>query len=612
MRGDKPLAVDLLDRDLQYDVDINGLRFLSGTSVQSPYQRALAKVLRAQMDNNDNPDSNSLAGWWIRGQGDWSGGSGRIYQEPPSNDFAQRQFDSSSGVDPFSKPGFLTLLPKPVKVGEFAAAGGVVEMVDAGTSRFVGSGTSVHRITDTGLVEITGLKGTVSSMLLAGGTLVAFTDQGGFSCAIDGVAFTEVYTTTKGAIRGTWVKQRMILSQGPRLYEQTLPVTVVDFDSLKPLYTHPDGGYEWVAATNAPTAILVAGGGSGGSEVFALTFDATGKLPTAAAPVSVAEFPPNERLTDMRSYLGSFVAFASDKGVRIGGLNDTGGFVTYGPLLNAPVPTGKFSVYDRFFIYPTSDAGDLRGGLVKIDVSVVDDDGRAAWASFLRAGSARCGASVILTGREGFVSDTDGASVSVWSFKEVNGLEAGWIQGSWVRYGTLECKNFIDLTVVTEPMPEGSVTVTFCDDREVKHLLGTLVGQETTFPIGLDFVMPDGACRLDIAPAVNGRGPVVNSWSLRALPTPKSRSQMVQLVLNCYDFEKDMHGVSIGYSGRANARWLALVSLLQDGGTVTVNELSANYLYRGMCEELSFTQLSAPAPDSGFGGQVLLTLRVVG
>lgn len=613
MRGDKPLREDLQDRDLQYDIDISGLRFLSGTSVQNPYQRALAKVLRAQMDNNQNPDSNSLAGWWIRGQGDWSGGAGRVYQEPPTDTFALRQFDSSAGIDPFTDPGFLTLLPKAAKVGEFTG-NDLVFMANSGDSRFIASGSKAFRVTTSALVEITGLTGTVSSLLLAGDKLVVFTDKGGFSTDLTGTVFTQVYTTTKGAIVAAWVKQRMILGQGARLYEQTLPDTSTDFDTLKPIFTHPDASYQWIAATNAPQAILIAGSGTAGSEVFALTFDSTGKLPTAAAPISVAEFPPNERLTDMRSYLGAFIAFATDKGVRIGSISNgsSGSFITYGPLLDSPIPSGRFSMFDRFAVYPTTDSGDGRGGLVKVDLSVVDTDDRAAWATFLRAGSEPARSLVMLDHRAAFMASSTAGAVTVHSFAEANGLEAGWIQGAWVRFGTLEAKNFIDLTVITEPDPYGSVSVSFSDDEAVLHPLGNLVGQETTFTIGLPFTMADGAARLDITPDAQGRGSKVNSWSLRALPTPKRRSELVQMILNCYDFERDMHGVSIGYVGRSSARWRALLSILQDGATVDVNELSAKYQYKAMCEEMSFSQTSAPAPDSGFGGVIALTMRIVG
>ena len=613
MRGDKPVDVDLMDQDLQYDIDIQGLRFLSGTSVQSPYQRALAKVLRAQMDNNQSPDSNSLAGWWIRGQGDWSGGAGREYQEPPTDTLALRQFDSSGSVDPFTEPGFLTLLPKRTKIGEFTG-GARVFTLNSGSQRFVASGSKAFRIVSGALVEITGLTGVVSSALLAGSQFVVFTDKGGFSADLGSGNFTQLYTTAKGSIFGVWVKQRMMLAQGPRLYEQTLPGSSTDFDTLKPIWTHPDTTFEWVAGTNAPQAILLAGHGTAGSEVYALTFDSTGKLPTAGVPISIAEFPQAERVTDMRSYLGAYIAFATDKGVRIGMIADgsSNSLITYGPLLESPVPNGRFSMFDRFAVYPCVDAGDNRGGLVKVDLSVVDTDGRAAWCSFLRVDVKPAASQLMFDHREALVADTDGNTVTVYSFAEPNGLESGWIQGSWVRYGTLEAKNFVDLTVITEPDPHGVIDVSFTDDQGVQHPLGVMVGQETTFNVGLPFTMADGAARLGITPDAGGLGPKVNSWSLRSLPTPKGRSQMVQLILNCYDFEKDMHGVSIGYSGRASARWTALLGLVQDGGTVDVNEISAKYSYKAMCEELSFTQGSAPAPDSGFGGVIALTFRVVG
>jgi len=607
-----------MDRDLAYDVEIDGLRFMSGTSVQNPYQRALAKVLRAQMDNNQNPDSNSLAGWWIRGQGDWSGGAGREYQEPPTDTLALRQFDSSAGVDPFTEPGFLTLLPKAKQIGQFTGTA-TVFMANSGEKRFVASGNTVYRIDGETLTALTGFTGTVSGLVIAGSKVLVLTDKGGWMCGIAETAMVQAFTTTKGEIRGGWVKQRLMLAQGPRLYEQTLPTDgkPIDLDQAKILWTHPDETFQWVAVTNSPQAILVAGWGTAGSEVFALTFDSTGKLPTAAAPISIAEFPPNERITDMRSYLGAYLCFATDKGVRVGSISDgsSGSVITYGPLLDSPIPTGRFSMFDRFAIYPAADAGDGQGGLVKVDLSVVDQDGRAAWAAFLRASKGvPARALLALDHRAALVADSDGSKVTVHSFAESNGLEPfGWIQGGWVRFGTLERKNFVDVTVITEPDPKGEIDVLFMDDKGKGHGVGVMDNgtQEATFTITDQPTMSDGAIQLNIMSDEQGLGPKVNSWSLRALPTPKRRSQLVQLILNCYDFERDMHGVTIGYEGRAMARYNALLALVQDGQTVPVNEISASTQYMAMCEELSFTQNSAPAPGSGFGGTVALTMRIV-
>lgn len=607
MRGDKCVRADLLDHDLAYDVEIGGLRFLSGVSLQNPYQRALAKVLRAQMDNNQNPDSNSLAGWWIRGQGDWSAGAGRIYQEPPTDEFALRQFDSSAGVDPFTDPGFLTLLPK-ARLVTAIDGGDEVFVVNAADARYVVSGLSVVRIVGDTTATVTGLGTSATAACMFGDKLVVFAEDGIYTTT--DLKLTNVLPTTKGAIRGDQAKQRVIAWQGSNLYEVTLPDLPGDFDELKPIYTHPDPQYVWSGVSNAPQAILLSGYAASGSDVWALTLDTSGKLPDLAAPFSIAEFPSSEKVLHIRSYLGAYIAISTNKGMRVGTISGTQ--MTYGPLIGSPLAAGPLSTFDRFVIYPTADAGDGRGGLVKVDLSLVDADGRAAWATFLRVGADPVLGQAVLDARDAVMVSKDGNSVSVWHSQEANGLEAGWIQGSWVRYGTLERKNFIDLTVITEPNPNGTIEVSFCDDEGIAFPLGPLVGQETTFNVGRPYTMADGAVRLDITPDVNGLGPKVNSWSLRALPTPKGRSEMVQLILNCYDMERDMHGVTIGYAGRSAARWHALLDILQDGASVQVNELSSGMSYMGTCEDLSFTQTSPPAPGSGFGGVIAVTLRVVG
>jgi hypothetical protein len=264
------------------------------------------------------------------------------------------------------------------------------------------------------------------------------------------------------------------------------------------------------------------------------------------------------------------------------------------------------TTFDRFVMYPSDK------GLVKVDLSLIDDDGRAAWATFVKAEGSGHEAAVIDDHRAStFATRVEGV-VSVYRADDSNGVDAGWIQGSWVRYGTLERKNFVDLTVITEPNPHGVITVMFSDDEGVNETLGILDGQETTFTIGLPYTMADGAVRIEIAPDDQGRGPKVNSWSLRALPTPKGRSELVQLILNNYDFERDTNGVTVGYEGRAAQRWAALLLILQDGVTVPVSELASSINYKAMCEDLSFTQTSPPTTGSGFGGTLAITLRVVG
>jgi len=591
-----------------YDVEINGLRFLSAASVNQPYQRALAKVLRSQMDNNQNPDSNSLAGWWIRGQGDWSAGAGREYQEPPTDMFASRQFDSSSGIDPFTDPGFITLLPKAVKVGSFDSASEAF-MTSTGSGKWVASGSKFFRVDGSELIEITGVTGTVTGLIVAGRKIVVFTSTGAFMCDPDADTAVPAFTTKKGALTGAWVKQRLMIAQNNTLFEQTIPETVVDLDTQTPIFTSSDPNYHWSSFASAPTAILISGYGLSGSEIWALRLDESGKLPDVGVPVSVAEFPANERVEHLRVYLGAFLAVGTNKGVRVGNVTTSQvslDLVSYGPLLDSPVPTGDMTTFDRFVMYPSDE------GLVKVDLSLIDDDGRAAWATFVRSEDSGHEAAVIDDHRDSTFATRVNGVVSVYRADDSNGVDAGWIQGSWVRYGTLERKNFVDLTVITEPEPHGVVTVMFSDDEGMNKTLGVLEGQESTFIIGLPYTMADGAVRLEIAPDDQGRGPKVNSWSLRALPTPKGRSELVQLILNNYDFERDTHGVTVGYEGRASQRWNYLLKILQDGATVPVTELASGMNYKAMCEDLSFTQTSPPTSGSGFGGTLAITLRVVG
>lgn len=628
------------DNTLDYDYKFalpnqDEMYFLAINTPDSPYQRALSQVLREQVDDQPEPGNSSLAGWWIRTQLDWSAGAGVEFQEKISTDEARklRQYWKSAGVDPFTVPGELTLLPKPVKGTDITDATNspYVVVVSDINGAFVCKGTDVVQYGWDGkkTTYSNSAGGQIYDITLAGDNLVTFTKVGIYTCKTVNPgqtpgAFTKKYDNDTGEfIAGTWVKSRVIAVRGPSIYE--LPdlakgelTTLGNFSALSPFYTNPDPNYTWTSATTTPRSILVGGSGGISSDIYSITLDEKGDLPTTAAPVSIATFPANELVQELKSYLGAFCAIQTSVGVRIGVISDEG-FIKYGPLLDCPTPSGRFVVWDRFVVYPTKDAGDGRSGLVKIDLSEIDETGRAAWSTFIRLPQGVAGTvvgSAIRGPRDVIMANVNGTAASIYSaIDATSARDTGWIDGGWIRYGTLEHKNFINLDVNRDFGDSGTVVVKLINEDLTVTTLGTMEDKDIdhTFQIERD-PQTQAAVRLELA--ANGAtdaGPRVTSWQVRSLVAPQYRSELVQYMLMNFDYEQDDRGSAIGYAGRAWSRYAAFRDAVRTGQTIKVTELRTPgpVIQNAVVQDLAFVQTADPTLSSGFGGTLKLTVRVL-
>ena len=88
-------------------VELDGVSYLIDTT---QYGRTTVPALREQRDNSKEPGEHTLdtSGAWTRSQTDWSYGAGQTHFDLDDSD--RRRFDTSSGIDPWTK-GQITLLP---------------------------------------------------------------------------------------------------------------------------------------------------------------------------------------------------------------------------------------------------------------------------------------------------------------------------------------------------------------------------------------------------------------------------------------------------------------------------------------------------------------------
>ena len=609
------VAASYVPDSIRYDYAIGELPFLSLTSDSTPYERALAPVRKQQVDQSAAPGDQSLDSWWLRSQTDWSGGAGIKFMEPADNERIQRRFDVSAGVDVWEL-GQASLLRSTSQVKSFTSTG-TARLVKYGTGVqfYMGVGSDIDRYNAGTTTATTGFSGTLSQLLLAGPSVLAVNAAGDIYSATNGTTtFSSLWTTSNGATKAWWVKQRLLVAQGQDLFELALGGGSID--SQTEFYTHPDSSWVWTSAAEAPGALLVAGYGDSGSAIYRFVLDSAGDLPTLSGAITTAELPVGEQILDIVTYLGAYVVIATNLGVRVGTVA-TEGQITYGPFTYEGATSGGLRPFDRFIFTGVTDAGDSRPGLIRMDLSDLDEFGRVPWANDVRAPSGQSGTvtGIVATSANDLAFVLTGATARVYA--TTTSLEpTGYVQSGAVRYGTLELKNFDSIRMEIARPIKGSTTIKVVDRDGTATSVGVAdvsSNLDQSFAVGYPTVPQQQlAVRLELARDATDAttGPIIQGWQIRALPAV-TRAELLRLQFSCFDFERDQYGVLKGYTGSALARWQALRDTVNYGPTVKLQDLNTLETLTVVVEELSFTQIAPPTDGSGFGGVISVTVRTV-
>lgn len=610
-------AASYVPDSIRYDYAIGELPFLSLTGDQTPYERALAPVRKQQVDQSMAPGDQSLDSWWLRSQTDWSAGAGIKFMEPADDTRIQRRFDTSAGVDVWTL-GEFSLLKSMSSVTSYSTTDPVyLCKYGTGNQFYMGAGSSIDRYNAGTTTATTGFSGTLASLLLAGPKVLAINTSGTiYATTNGGTTFSSLWTTSSGATRAWWVKQRLMIAQGVKLFELT--VAGGNLDTQTPIYTHPDSSWKWTSAAEAPGALLVAGYGDSGSAIYRFVLDTNGDLPTLSGAITTAELPVGEYITDVATYLGAYAVISTNLGVRVGTVSSEGQ-VTYGPFTYEGATSGGLRPYDRFIFTGVADAGQGRPGLIRIDLSELDNAGRAAWANDVRVPSSQSGSvtGIVATATDSLAVALTGATARVYGCTNASNLEStGFVQSGAIRYGTLELKNFDSIRMEIARPVKGSTAIKVVDRDGTATSVGTADASsnlDQSFSVGYP-VTPQQqlAVRLELSRDGSDatKGPIIRGWQIRALPAV-TRAELLRLQLSCFDFERDQYGVLHGYQGSALARWQALRDTVNYGPTVKLQDLNTLETLTVVVEELNFTQVAPPTDASGFGGVIGLTVRSV-
>jgi hypothetical protein len=202
-----------------------------------------------------------------------------------------------------------------------------------------------------------------------------------------------------------------------------------------------------------------------------------------------------------------------------------------------------------------------------------------------------------------------------WLESATDCVPSGYLQTGYIRYNTLEPKNFkrllgrgdftygsMTLETVTSDGTEYNV-VTY--DATVPPVeVTTSVPQEAQEYLGYKFLFERDADDPT-------RGPVMKGYQAKAtIATPRQR--VMRFPVYCYDVETDRYNVQVGYEGRAFERIAQLESVEENGDVLTWQDLTTGESRQVVIEQVSFTRLTPPDRGfTGYGGVIDITIRTV-
>ncbi len=195
-------------------------------------------------------------------------------------------------------------------------------------------------------------------------------------------------------------------------------------------------------------------------------------------------------------------------------------------------------------------------------------------------------------------------------------LESGYITTGYIRYGTLEPKNFKRL-LGRGNFTYGSLSLQTIDKFE-NPPYDHITYDSGTAPIEVSTNTPETAQEYVAYKFVltrdttdTSKGPVFQGYQAKAtIATPRQR--VIQFPVYCFDVETDRYNVVTGYEGRASERILALEEIEAGGDVVNWQDLSTQEIRQAVIEQITFSRMTPPDKRfDGFGGILTITVRTV-
>jgi len=612
-------------QDNLYDFAIAGQPFLSAISDARPHTNRMAPIRKEQFDNFAEPGEQSLQGWWLRSQSNFTGGAGVLYQDPDTDNQFNLRFSDSLGVNPWT-PGSLQLLRQTVlgksssvtnnRVQGYVTSGGVDAYWDMDASNFT-------KVTDSGNTAIlTGTADVLFDLGSTGDTYILITSTGIYK-GTDAGARTQIYNTANANGLIEFVKDRLIAAVGPNVYQLALsppgaPIALPTAD-----YTHQDPNWRWRSITDGPTAIYAAGDSGTTSQIhkFSVVNGTTG-LPEFEWAGVTATMPTGEKINTIYQYVQSFVGIATNKGFRVGEI-DGNGDITYGPLLFTP-PGGCAGItgFDTFMWTGTTAQHAGSSGLYRVDLgsAVQEQTTRAIRYAYARDIYATSPVSqVVSVTNFGQSNRIVYAANLTGSFKEqaTELLPNGFIDTGRIRFNTEEPKLYKFFSVRTASPLLGNISASILSEGGgvIPAITYGPTNNGGTKDVGIQ--QPTGpqnwlALRFTLFrdPSITSQGGVMNGWQVKALPG-SIRQRIITHPFLLLDNEKDKGGQRIGYDGYTQDRLTAFEATARAGDVVLFQELAAQLVTQVVIDDFEFQQTGPPGPNGPTGGYLTVVMRTV-
>ena len=416
---------------------------------------------------------------------------------------------------------------------------------------------------------------------------------------------------------------------------------VLASNNTLPIYAHPNATWKWTGVCEGPNAIYVAGYAGDSSTVYRLSLDTSGAVPLLTKAVTAADMPKGELIYAIGSYIGKYMVFGTNKGIRVGTIDTSGfvssGYITYGPLTVVTngydpasgltltgAPCKAITFNDRYAYctvtnYIDSDGnGTMTSGLVKIDLSKEIAPNQMGYATHLQIPTTNESSAVCMIGSTNKLAI--GSAATGIYFQNDTLVTSGYIQTGQIRYFTLEDKHF-ELVKLRQTLPMvGKLKLTSVD---ANGAAADIITVDNNFDFTQDITGLDQfdltpkesiALRFTLYPSAGqavGTEDSFNGYQLKALPAVR-RQRIITLPLLCYDFEGDRYNMTTGYEGRASERVISLETIESGGDVVVFQDFTNNETVRGVIENLTFIRMTPPERRfKGFGGMVIAQFRTV-
>ena len=191
----------------------------------------------------------------------------------------------------------------------------------------------------------------------------------------------------------------------------------------------------------------------------------------------------------------------------------------------------------------------------------------------------------------------------------------GYITTGYIRYGTLEPKNFKRL-LARGNFDYGSLVLETVDKDGIEYDHITYEAGVTAVEVGTS--NPDTAQEyvaykfaLNRDATTTSQGPIFKGYQAKAtIATPRQR--VMRFPVYCFDIETDRYNVISGYEGKALQRLQSLENVEEGGDVVTWQDLTTGESRQVVIEQISFTRMTPPDKRfDGFGGVIEITVRTV-